>query len=193
MRIPRQFSLRTLMAVVAVSAVVAAGLMHDPDPPKVGYCRYPGHSTQKHGIKPNDLLTIEVLEALPGRPITGDRPVHPDGTIDLGYYGSIYVAGLTADEAREEVVIHLREYLSDDLLGLVVRDEEGAIVRRIAPAATDHVFVGIIVPWAWEKILPAIDIAGTQDPPPNFHLVQPASKGGGASAVTTSAGRGSGR
>ena len=59
------------------------------------------------------ILKVEVASALPGRPITGDRLVRPDGTISLGYYGSIQVAGLTPHEIRRAVAIHLRRYLPD--------------------------------------------------------------------------------
>src|SRR4051812_46747581 len=46
-------------------------------------------------IEPPDIIVVEVLEALPGRPITGERLVKPDGKISLGFYGEVYVAGLT--------------------------------------------------------------------------------------------------
>src|ERR1700712_2035788 len=54
-------------------------------------------------VEPPDLLLVEVLEALPGRPITGERLVRPDGKITLGFYGEIYVAGLTTDEIKEKI------------------------------------------------------------------------------------------
>ena len=43
-------------------------------------------------VEPPDILIVEVLESLPGRPITGERLVKPDGKISLGFYGEIYVA-----------------------------------------------------------------------------------------------------
>ena len=72
-------------------------------------------------IEPPDLVIVEVLEALPGRPISGERLVRPDGKISLGFYGDVYVAGLTMPEVKEKIVLHLRKYLTDDLLGLVLR------------------------------------------------------------------------
>jgi polysaccharide export outer membrane protein len=69
-------------------------------------------------VEPPDLLVIEVLEALPGRPISGERLLRPDGTISLGFYGDVFVAGLTLDEVKEKVVLHLRQYLNDEILGL---------------------------------------------------------------------------
>src|SRR5262249_35810617 len=42
----------------------------------------------------------------------------PDGKISLGFYGDVYVAGLTIAEAKEKVIFHLRKFLSDENLGL---------------------------------------------------------------------------
>ncbi|QEH36255.1 Polysaccharide biosynthesis/export protein [Aquisphaera giovannonii] len=75
-------------------------------------------------IEPPDLVLVEVLEALPGRPISGERLVRPDGKISLGWYGEVYVAGLTISEAKEKIIFHLRKSLSDEALGLY-EDEEG--------------------------------------------------------------------
>ena len=77
-------------------------------------------------VEPPDLLIVEVLDALPGRPISGERLVRPDGKISLGFYGDIYVAGLTIPEVKEKVVRHLQKYLEDEALGLVQVDEERA-------------------------------------------------------------------
>src|SRR6478752_3366129 len=56
-------------------------------------------------VEPPDLLIVEVLEALPGRPISGERLVRPDGKISLGFYGDVYVAGLTLPEVKEKIVL----------------------------------------------------------------------------------------
>ncbi len=62
-------------------------------------------------IKPGDRLIIEVLEALPGRPISGERLVRPDGTISLGFYGDLMVAGLTRKEIKTNITKHLQKHL----------------------------------------------------------------------------------
>ena len=59
-------------------------------------------------IEPPDLLTIELFKSLPDRPLSGERLVRTDGTVDLGFYGSCSVAGLSIDQARERV----EQYLS---------------------------------------------------------------------------------
>ena len=68
-------------------------------------------------VEPPDLLRVEVLEALPGRPISGERLVRPDGKISLGFYGDVYVAGLSVAEIKEKIILHLREYISDSNSG----------------------------------------------------------------------------
>ncbi len=76
-------------------------------------------------VEPPDLVLVEVLEALPGRPISGERLVRPDGKISLGFYGDVYVAGLTISEMKEKIVLHLRKYLTDEVLGLVEMARNG--------------------------------------------------------------------
>ncbi len=82
-------------------------------------------------VEPPDIIVVEVLEALPGRPITGERLVRPDGKISLGFYGDVYVAGLTTDEIKEKIVLHLRKYITDEALGLAIpdRDKPGEMKR----------------------------------------------------------------
>jgi protein involved in polysaccharide export with SLBB domain len=65
-----------------------------------------------------DLIAVEVLEALPGRPISGEHLVRQDGTITLGFYGDVHVRGLTAKQAKVKIIQHLRRYLNDEALGL---------------------------------------------------------------------------
>jgi protein involved in polysaccharide export with SLBB domain len=102
-------------------------------------------------VDPPDLLLVEVLEALPGRPISGERLVRPDGRISLGFYGDIPVAGLTLPQIKERIVLHLRKFLDDKTLGLVEIDPEtgriqkdprgGLVVKD--PKDTDRVFVEV--------------------------------------------------
>jgi RNA polymerase sigma factor (sigma-70 family) len=57
-------------------------------------------------IGPPDVLRIETEEGLLPQPLFGPHLVRPDGTVGLGTYGAAYVAGLTADQARE-VIAHV--------------------------------------------------------------------------------------
>src|SRR3954449_10881208 len=69
-------------------------------------------------VEPPDKIWVEVLEALPGRPITGERLVRPDGKISLDFYGDVYVRGLTTDQVKEKIIGHLRQFLPADYLGI---------------------------------------------------------------------------
>ena len=91
-----------------------------------------------HVVEPPDLLLVEVLEALPGRPISGERLVRPDGTISLGFYGDVDVAGLTIPEVKEKIVLHLRKYLSDEVLGLVEINPETGEPETDSSGAAVH-------------------------------------------------------
>ncbi len=111
------------------------------------------YSMPDYVVAPPDIIQIEVLEALPGRPISGERLVRPDGTITLGFYGDVYVSGLTLKEIKEKIVIHLRNYITDESLGLVAeRDEDGGVrsedakARKpiyVKPADSDRVSVDV--------------------------------------------------
>jgi hypothetical protein len=95
-----------------------------------------GHSV----IQPGRTLIVEVLEALPGRPISGERLVHPDGTISLGWYGEVPVAGLNRQQIKVKVIEHLRKYINDETLGLVRELPDGK-VEPIPPVESDRLFV----------------------------------------------------
>ncbi len=84
----------------------------DPPPHEGAMIDYP------EVIEPPDLILVEVLEALPGRPISGERLVRSDGTISLGFYGDVHVAGLTPQQAKVKIIKHLRLFLNDEALGL---------------------------------------------------------------------------
>jgi polysaccharide biosynthesis/export protein len=103
-------------------------------------------------VGPPDLLLVELLEGLPGRPISGERLVRPDGTISLGWYGDLHVAGKTVCEIKADVIKHLQRFLHDDQLGLLMLDEDSTEVvvdrktgepKRIDPRDSDRLFVDV--------------------------------------------------
>lgn len=52
--------------------------------------------------------------------IAGEHLVRPDGTVSLGIHGSVYVAGLTLDQARASIERHLSSRLADPRVNLDV-------------------------------------------------------------------------
>jgi len=77
-----------------------------------------------HVIEPPDLIVVELLEALPGRPVTGERLVKPDGKIALGFYGEVHVRGLTVEQAKVKIIHHLRDFMTGETLGLIRAEVE---------------------------------------------------------------------
>ena len=158
-------------------------------------------------VEPPDMILVELLEGLPGRPISGERLVRPDGKISLGWYGDVYVAGLTVPEVKEKIILHLRKFLHDDQLGLIRADEEtGELMTdkngeyaRVEPRDSDRLFVDVTaynsksyyilgdvaVPGKLpitgnETVLDAINFANGLMPtaaPSNIRLVRPAPPG----------------
>ena len=74
-------------------------------------------------IEPGDLLLVEATDfdspvRLPG----GDQVVQPDGTVDLGKYGRLMVAGKTIDEVQDE---------ARTLIGRLSDEPTGPITARL--------------------------------------------------------------
>ena len=91
-------------------------------------------------IQPGRVLIVELLEALPGRPITGERLVHPDGTINLGFYGEVKVAGLNRHQIKVKILEQLRKDINDEVLGLVREEFDGKVVT-VPPVESTRLFV----------------------------------------------------
>lgn len=71
-------------------------------------------------IEPPDVLLIDVGKVTPKSPPKGDlKPmarehlVGPDGRVNLGSYGAVYVSGMTIDEAKKAIDRQLSKFLVD--------------------------------------------------------------------------------
>jgi polysaccharide biosynthesis/export protein len=137
------------VATLASSATPSPG-RDEPEPPK-GEALLEGGAPPGPGKpgpklipgKAGDVLRIELLEALPGRPLTGTRVVRPDGTISLGFYGDLYVDGLNRDQIKVKLLEHMRRWLTDETLGLFEVDGDGpnAKWKLVDPVDSNRVFV----------------------------------------------------
>jgi polysaccharide export outer membrane protein len=63
---------------------------------------------------------VELVQSAGMQPITGEHLVAPDGTVNLGSYGSVYVAGLTLEEATKAVNDHLSTQLDNPQVSMSV-------------------------------------------------------------------------
>ena len=82
--------------------------------------RHPYH------LRTLDVLGIEVGGTLPDAPISGAYPVEPGGLVKLGIqYGSVKVAGMTVEEAKDAIEEHLRNYLKEPHVWVTLVDMVG--------------------------------------------------------------------
>lgn len=56
---------------------------------------------------PDTGLQRPATERLPVQPISGPFQVRPDGTVGLGFWGNVHVAGLTMDQAADAIRKHV--------------------------------------------------------------------------------------
>jgi RNA polymerase sigma factor (sigma-70 family) len=148
------------LAQINKEMAVLRGDVPDPkkpdQPANQGRKRWPGRgqgvepprefqkvSMPDYVVEPPDIIIVEVLEALPGRPITGERLVRPDGKISLGFYGEVYVAGLTTTEIKAKVATQLQEFINDETLGLTRYNSETEKIEPVEPSRTNRIFVDV--------------------------------------------------
>lgn len=58
-------------------------------------------------------VSVTLASSLGAQPVTGEHIVSPDGTVNLGTYGTVYVAGMTLPEAKQAIEKKLSEKLED--------------------------------------------------------------------------------
>ncbi len=59
----------------------------------------------------NAEMTVSLAQSRGVQMISGQHIVRPDGTVGLGSYGSVYVAGMTIAQAKAAIEAHLSKYL----------------------------------------------------------------------------------
>lgn len=132
-------------------------------------------------VEPPDVLYIETFEALPGRPIAGERLVRQDGTISLGYYGQIHVAGLTLAEIEQKI----RDRLSDHLQDPQVYVDVAAFNSKVYYVLGQVQQTGRLPITGKETVLDAITLAGGLTPYARIkelHVARP-NPGGGCDQI----------
>lgn len=56
-------------------------------------------------------VSVSMLQSAARQQIAGEHLVSPDGTVNLGTYGRVFVTGLTVDQARGKIEAHLSRFL----------------------------------------------------------------------------------
>ncbi|REK11585.1 MAG: hypothetical protein DWQ37_13815 [Planctomycetota bacterium] len=65
-------------------------------------------------------VSVQLLQSATMQPITGEHLVAPDGTVNLGSYGQVYVAGMTLDQASQAIDEHLGQHLDNPQVSVTV-------------------------------------------------------------------------
>jgi polysaccharide export outer membrane protein len=60
---------------------------------------------------PKAVITVSLAQSRGVQQISGQHIVRPDGTVSLGAYGSVYVAGLSLAQTKQAIEAHLSKYL----------------------------------------------------------------------------------
>jgi protein involved in polysaccharide export with SLBB domain len=112
-----QFSLRGLLVLVTGVAIGLAVGVAGRNATRTRFLNLPSEAQQvllsPHAIRPPDLLTIELVGKLSAvhPEISGEHLVAHDGTVNLGPFGRVTVAGKTIEEARRAIEQHLSKHM----------------------------------------------------------------------------------
>jgi protein involved in polysaccharide export with SLBB domain len=60
---------------------------------------------------PKAVITVSLAQSRGVQQISGQHIIRPDGTVALGAYGSVYVAGLSLAQVKQAIEAHLAKYL----------------------------------------------------------------------------------
>ena len=122
---PRTIHIRSLIwclaALVALTGTGCLGHFHQEPEPIMPVPGVPTELTKvnmpPYAIGVADMLLIDVYTlprekgspatVLSPQPISNQHLVRPDGTVNMGIWGAVHVAGMTTDQAREAVRAHV--------------------------------------------------------------------------------------
>ena len=65
-------------------------------------------------------VSVSLAQIAGQQTIAGEHLVGPDGYLNLGTYGSVYINGMTLEEAREAIEMHLSKFLEEPKISLDV-------------------------------------------------------------------------
>ncbi len=65
-------------------------------------------------------VSVSLAQIAGQQTIAGEHLVGPDGYLNLGTYGSVYINGMTLEEAREAIEMHLSRFLEEPKISLDV-------------------------------------------------------------------------
>ena len=121
-------------------------------------------------------VSVSLAQTAGQQQIIGEHMVAQDGTVNLGTYGSVYVTGMTVEQARDKIQDHLAEFLQNPKISVnifefrskayyVITESTGAGDRVVRLPVTGN-----------ETVLDAMSLVGgtTQLSSKNIWIARPA-------------------
>jgi hypothetical protein len=96
--------------------------------------------------------------------MAGKAVVGPDGTIELGPYGSVLVAGLNERQAQSAVTNHVRTYVSDPQVTLIPVFATSSVSPVQAAAASEGSGRYLVNQTAWRPYQPVAETTEPTEP-----------------------------
>jgi protein involved in polysaccharide export with SLBB domain len=130
-------------------------------------------------------VSVTLVQSTAMQPITGEHLVSPDGTVNLGTYGMVYIAGMTLAEAKQAVETALTEYLDDPKVAISVYSYNSKVYYVITQGAGQGDLVSRLPVTGNETVLDAISqINGlSQLSSKNIWIARPAPSGSGCDVI----------
>jgi len=73
-----------------------------------------------HGGIRDPKLAVQMTDLAGRQTISGQHLVRPDGTVNLGIYGELHVAGMTLTEVRQALEVYLSQFLNQPMVSVDV-------------------------------------------------------------------------
>jgi protein involved in polysaccharide export with SLBB domain len=124
-------------------------------------------------------VSLSLAQIAGQQQIVGEHLIAPDGTVNLGTYGMVYVAGLTVPGAREAIEKHLSQFLQSPKISVDVFSYNSKVYYIITEGAGQGDRLVRVPITGNETVLDAISQVGgmTQISSKNVWIARPAPGG----------------
>jgi polysaccharide export outer membrane protein len=130
-------------------------------------------------------VSVQLVQSSGLQPIQGEHLVSPDGNVNLGTYGSVYVAGLTLAEARTAIEAQLANFLDQPQISVSVFAYNSKVYYVITEGAGAGDLVARLPITGNETVLDAVaQINGlSRISSKNIWISRPSSTGAGCDTI----------
>jgi protein involved in polysaccharide export with SLBB domain len=134
----------------------------------------------------NPVVSLTLVQSQGMQPITGEHLVSPDGTVNLGTYGLVYVAGMTLPAAKQAIEEHLKAFLDQPQVAVSVFSYNSKVYYVITQGAGQGDQVTRLPITGNETVLDAIAQINGLSPLSSKHhiwIARPAESGAGCDVI----------